>query len=166
MMVDQFPDAPVALFRGGLALVIPMFDLLMFEVGVQGPKIRHGQSRPRGGRRCLARRPGRRGVVLVTKAAVNRGHDIRQQPVLLLGACSRTLLFRVVSAESVKQVGAADNSDHSTVAYHRNAFDPIFLQEPGDFRCLGCFGYPDHRRGHDISSGELRVAENSPETPD
>ena len=38
VMVNQLPDAPVGLFRGGLALVIPMFDLLMFEVGVEGAK--------------------------------------------------------------------------------------------------------------------------------
>src|SRR5215831_2325045 len=62
-------------------------------------------------------------------------------------------------SKSAKQVGAAYNSHHVTITYDRDAFDPVFLQEPGDFRGLGCLGYPHHRRGHDISSGQLSAAE-------
>jgi hypothetical protein len=45
----------------------------------------------------------------------------------------------------------------------RNALYAIFLEEAGYFRCLGCFGNPDHRCGHDFSSGKLRVPQGGKE---
>jgi hypothetical protein len=73
------------------------------------------------------------------------------------------VLRRVLRCKGAKQIGTADNSDDAIVAHDRNSLDPVFLEEAGDFRSLGCFGNPDHWGGHDFSSGELRVPEGGKE---
>lgn len=80
-----------------------------------------------------------------------------------LGDVPRAARHRVLRCKGAKQIGAADNSDDAIVAHNRNSLDPMFLKEAGDFPSLGCFGNPDHRCGHDFSSGALRVPEGGKE---
>ena len=156
VMIDEILDAVLTLLRRRPARLLLTLDIVMREIGRQSVKISHGQASFRGFSQRLTRRAHSHSSVPVTKPGIDYTKDLADHPGLI-GAVPRMALRRVLRRKGAKQIRTANNSDDAIVVHDRNSLDPIFLEEAGDFRSLGCFGNPDHRCGHDFSSGEVRV---------
>src|SRR5580700_405622 len=81
VVVDELLDAVVTLLRRGPAHLLPMFDIVMLEIGGQCSEICYGQASLCGrGRRRLVWWACGYGIALMTELGIDRTDDLADHP--------------------------------------------------------------------------------------